>query len=597
MMRITVAERSPETGLSFRHARVRESPDLLLNVRGGTGWADGAGGAPSSISSDSGREGVAASPGRLVALLPGQGLVAEATVRQRLAAYRLTVAPGESLELRFAWGSATAVEGQWMSTRGRRALNGALELDSGLALHAAVRFNHAHVELARSRDGVVVRFTPPDGVLEVRLAMATTDLAGARGNLADGEGLGYEALLQATRADWNRALGRIRVTAPVSTQARVATDWYRVLAHYGNVADRDGRFRAADGSVRQVGEGRAYVGNLDLARDQWALIPLLALLAPEQMHGFAESLLLHQRVTGRFPHRTAWGAVVNDGATAPDDPAAAPAILAGWVSRGESDTEADRVLPPLIKASRETGLWTGYQPERAGAQPLTRILTASRLAQAVAVVAAAAGDRETAGAYAARAVFYRPHFDPQWAETLWTAALFDIDGLLELIGGRTLLAQRLDAAFTVGAGSGRLDATASATQHTPWLYGFSNRPERMRPVLNEVLAARGGVTAQDAAWRLFGVMGLYPVLPADGDYMLAPPAVEQVTLALGEELLTLTARLDDSWPGTVWMDGQPLPGRLVSHGRLERGGKVDFREPDPARGSVTGEGVGSEPGG
>ena len=613
LMRVAVAHRSLDRGIGFRHARVAGSPDLLLSVQNVSAAAGSSASGLSGVLQDPGRKGVVATPGRVVAILPEQGLVAEATTRERLAVYRVTVAEGDALTLRLAWESSGQVPGQWSPARGRQALNGVLSMDDGASLHAAVRFDQSFTELASEPGSSLLRFSPPGGVLHIRIALSTTDLAGARANLADGAGLGFEGVLRSTQAAWDNLLGRITVDASEQVRVRMATDWYRVLALYGRLEDRDGRFRAPDGSIRQVAPGKAYIGNLELSREQWTVLPLLDLLATEHLRGLPDTLLLHQRVTGRFPGHTAWG-LPHPGPTNPEgESAAASVVLAGFVSRSGSEEAAQRVLPPVIKASREHGYRSGYVPFDVGPAPsVSRTLTRSRSAQAIAVIAAAAGDRETAGAFAARAVFYRLLYDSdvgafrgrdragrwrspfppnpdqaggredytggRWAESLWTAALFDIDGLLELLGGQQQLEERLDAAFSAEAGFAGVDAGETSLQHTPWLYGFTNHPERIRERLglSGPLHAASGASA--AAWRLFRDLGLYPVLPADGEYMMVPPAVPEARLEIPGQVLRLVSpgKGPGSWRGGVHIDGQPQPGRLMSHQRLVGGGVVTY---------------------
>ncbi len=115
-------------------------------------------------------------------------------------------------------------------------------------------------------------------------------------------------------------------------------------------------------------------------------------------------------------------------------------------------------------------------------------------------------------------------------------------------------------------------------QHTPWLYGFSNTPGRIRERLDGLEGFRDETDANAAAWRLFRTLGFYPVLPSDGEYMLAPPGVSEVRLQVQGQPLHLEAPGAESggWPGSVTIDGQPQPGRLMNHQRLLRGGVVRF---------------------
>jgi putative alpha-1,2-mannosidase len=625
LMRIAVSDRSSKTGLSFSHGRVAGAPDLVMTLHNlsSPGAADAAVNRQVSGAPESG--GIGAAPGRLVAFLPDQALVAEATTRGRLAIYRVTVPQGDTLEIRLAWRSPANAVSVWAPARGRQALNGTLMTDAGAELHAAVRFDDSFTVVNADSDISRLRFTPAAGVMELRLALSTTDLAGARDNLADGDGLGFEGVLRSTRNAWDALLGRFTVVAGDEVKARTATDWYRVLANYGKLEDRDGRYRAPDGSLRRVADGQGFIGNLDLWREQWTVLPLIDLLAPELLQGLPETLLLHQRVTGHFPDRTAWGRMLFGQDERSDGSSIAPAVLAGFVSRRGTEADAERMLPPVIKASRGAQFPTGFVPFDGNRPPsVSRTLAVSRGSQAVAVIAARARDRDTAGAFAARAVFYRLLYDPgegtfrgkdragrwrspfpptpdrpaafedfsdgRWAEALWVPALFDIDGLLELLGGQQALEARLDAAFSAGPGEAGLDATRPPMQHTPWLYGFTNHPERIAKRLEEAGASRNAPGADAAAWRLFRVLGLYPVLPAEGEYMLAPPAVREARLEVEGRSLRLVAPGKGSgvWRGGVRVDGQLLPGRLVSHSRLARGGLVSF---DASTGDGDGQSV------
>jgi putative alpha-1,2-mannosidase len=627
-MRIAVADPSSKTGLSFSHSRVADAPDLVLTVRNLSSPSSSGATDDGELARGPEPRGAGASPGRLVTFLPSQELLAEATTRQRLAAYRVTVPEGDTLEVRLAWQPSREAGGAWTPARGRQALNGSLTTEAGAALHAAVRFGASFTAVDMEPGISRLRFTPPAGVLEFRIALSTTDLAGARGNLADGEGLGFEGVLHATRAAWDALLGRFTVVAGDEEQARITTDWYRVLATYGRLEDRDGRYRAPDGSLRRVGDGQGFIGNLDLRRRQWTVLPLMDLVAPELLQGLPETLLLHQRVTGRFPGRTAWGRPQDPDMGSAQSNTVASAVLAGFVSRTGDASLAARTLPPVIKASRTMRSRHGYVPfDDEGSLSVTRTLAASRGAHAVAVIAAAAGDRDTAGAFAARAVFHRLLYDPEtgafrgkdhagrwrnpfppttdqpagfadyedgrWAEALWIAALFDIDGLLGLLGGQQALADRLDAAFEAGAGVAGLDPFRPSMQHTPWLYGFTNHPERIGMSLMDSGARHEEPGASAAARRLFRVLGLYPVLPAEGEYMLSPPLVREALLRVeGRSLrFIMPGQGPEAWQGGVYVDGQPLPGRLVSYRRLLRGGIVAF-EAVPGRGRKTARNAG-----
>jgi putative alpha-1,2-mannosidase len=433
-------------------------------------------------------------------------------------------------------------------------------------------------------------------------------------------GWNFDAALASARSAWDDVLDRLQLD-PVAdgdagerqlTALRLAQ--YRVLARYGDITDRDGRYRAADGSVRRMPAGTAYIGNLDLDREHGEVLPLLDLLVPGRMPAFTETLLAHQVATGRLPSRTAWGR--NAGGHAPHAPLL---TLAGLVSRASRGVDPERVLPPMVKPGQLYGgdlPWDAYLPlgyfpaDRAVEGGVRLTLQAARAHHSVALVAAAVGDEDVAGAYAAQAVLYRQLWDEQartfrprdshrqWtgpdpaghpgpvrgaSAEQWIPGRFDIDGLLGLLGGRQALADALGAWLDmVGAtGQGTKDAgMGEVPGYVPWLYFFSNDPAAgLRAVRQWQEHARIGESdVARSAELLFAALGLFPVLDTAGEYLLAAPGVAQARIRWDGGQLVVNGRSGDGIPGAgmITLDGTPLPGRTVDHRRLARGGELDF---------------------
>jgi hypothetical protein len=72
---------------------------------------------------------------------------------------------------------------------------------------------------------------------------------------------------------------------------------------------------------------------------------------------------------------------------------------------------------------------------------------------------------------------------------------------------------------------------------------------------------------------------------------MSPPAIPEARLRVRGQTLRLTAPQSGSgaWRGSVFVDGQAQPGRLMSHQRLLRGGDVGYEEaPLDERGPLSG---------
>ncbi len=586
---------------ALRHARGDgTAPDLWFRPlqAGGAAWVV---------------ERVVASPGHLQVRTAGGGPRIEATGTRRVALYRIAELPNEGLTIRLQWRGGGQAHMAFVPARGRRAVTGSLRRPDGVELHLALRFDASFTVQAPGPDGALdLHFPVGEGVVRARLALSTVDVAAARANLGELEHWEFERALGAVQRRWNGLLQRVSISGMEPERAVLTTALYRTLAHYGDITDRDGRFRAGADSIRRAPPGAMHVGNLDLAREAPALIPLLTLVTPERANDLVDGLMAHQQAYGRFPVRTSWGREQGGPALAPALP-----VLAALAARSPAPTDFARVLPAMMRDASVTddGVdWSDYQ--RLGyfpfdqPQAVSRSLQAARAHHAVAAVAAALGEREVAAAFATRTLFYRQLFDHDsgwfrgrdrqraWRtrdargglssaaaadyahgdpwQALWAPALFDIDGLLTLLGGRQVLAARLDAYFDPSSG-GRYDPSRPALHHVPWLYAVSNDPARTDGAVSRILSERASGQGEDAcaaAWRVFATLGLYPAYPARGDYVLAWPSVANARLdtGAGEVLIDAPGAGSGDTLATASFDGVPLPGRTVSHARLVGGG-------------------------
>lgn len=611
LLRVAPATAADAGGLVLGHGRRTGGPDLVVAAGTGTGavrWSS--------------------TPGRLVGVQADAGLVAEATSSGRVALYRFTAVPGEALVLTFDW--RAAVPGELLPARGRRAVTGVLETPDGLQLHAAVRFDQAFVvQDAVSAPGrLELHFQPSAGVVQARVALSSVDLAAARDNLLELDHWNFERALEEVRDRWDQWLGRLAIAGEDAAAVAVRHAWYRVLSHYGDLTDRDGRFRAPDGSVRRVPGGRVLVGNLVLAREADTVVPLLALLAPEVSVGLAETVLLHHRLTGRFPVSTGWGfeRTLKERPPTPQ----VLAMLAGLAARDLPGLEAQRLLPAMLKTTGPLGGASAprnpnglgyFAYDRVDGPTVSLTLEASEAQHALASVAAQLGNRAMAAEAAARSVLYRQLYEPQtgffrarssrlaWRSpfdpvapsavvrsdyrdgspwgALWTPARFDIEGLLTLLGGRQVLADRLESYFS-GAGGEAVPAnpagkaTPGNLDHVPWLYAFSNRPRAGQPAIDQRLAEGVGspsAAPDAAAWRIFASLGLFPVSPASGDYVLSRPAVTGAVMRVGDGELVIETAPSRGAGSPATLDDVPLTGPTVSHRRLAAGGLlIVYRE-------------------
>ncbi|WP_411831990.1 GH92 family glycosyl hydrolase [Pseudoxanthomonas mexicana] len=197
----------------------------------------------------------------------------------------------------------------------------------------------------------------------------------------------------------------------------------------------------------------------------------------------------------------------------------------------------------------------------------------------------------------------------------------DVPGLVEAMHGREEAARRLDAFFAYDAlladpanaarrewvvgpysyyNQFRYNPNNEPDLHAPWMYTLIGQPWKTATVLRAAQRlftnAPNGVTGNDdlgtmSAWYLFSAMGLYPVVPGTGQFVLHAPRFARIDVDLGQgRTLRIEAPQADggklqyvrgaSWQGraheAVWLDWESLR----QGGRL----RFDLADAPPAQG-------------
>ncbi len=214
---------------------------------------------------------------------------------------------------------------------------------------------------------------------------------------------------------------------------------------------------------------------------------------------------------------------------------------------------------------------------------------------------------------------YRDYYDENNG---WTYAWYvqhDIDGLIELLGGRQAAEERLDQLFREDLdGVRRRDyfvngsnATGLVGQfamgnepafHIPYLYNYFGAPwktqRRVRFLLDVWFQDTyhgipgdedgGGMTA----FVVLSSMGIYPVTPGLPIYTLTSPVFEETTIDLenGETFVIKApgASRQNKYIKKVFLNGEELETPFITHDQITRGGTLEFelgKYPDKEWGS------------
>jgi predicted alpha-1,2-mannosidase len=243
------------------------------------------------------------------------------------------------------------------------------------------------------------------------------------------------------------------------------------------------------------------------------------------------------------------------------------------------------------------------------------------------------------GIYKQRAMNYKKLFDPEtglmrgknrdgsfqspfnpfkWGDAFtegnswhYTWSVFqDVNGLVDLMGGRDKFVAKLDQVFTLPptfdesyygeviheiremqiANMGQYAHGNQPIQHMIYLYGYAGAPWKtqywVREAMNRLYKATPDGycgdedNGQTSAWYVFSALGFYPVTPAVPQYVVGAPLFKKVTLKLenGRTVVINAPANSDSkrYVNALKVNGKPYSRNWLDHTSLMQGAILDF---------------------
>lgn len=502
----------------------------------------------------------------------------------------------------------------------------------------------------------------PGGTLLARVGISAVDYDGALANATSGTpGFPFEATREEAKEKWNAWLGKIEV--PESADKDDLTTFYTAMYHTAVApnlfTDADGRYLGMD---RQIKTGTASdpVYTIFSLWDTFrALHPLLTIIDPQLNDSFLRSLLLKAKEGGVLPM---WELGGNYTGTMIGYHAAS--LLADAVAKGQNTFSVEEALRASVRTAEydTTGIVTpsavkavlmppakywknlqGWIPSDKDHEAVAKALEYAYDDWAISRLAEAAGDTVTASRYADFGKAYHHYYDPStgfmrgkmsdgsWREpfspfssnhrtddycegTAWQWSFFvphDVDGLMELMGGREAFANRLDSLFNASSRlEGELisaDITGLIGQyahgnepshHVAHLYNYAGQPWKTQELISRIFREQyrndtDGLSGNEdcgqmSAWLILNAMGIYQVAPGNPIYSIGRPLFEHITLNLpnGKKLDIVAENFskDNDYVEEVLLNGKTLPTPFITHEQFTNGGELRFKmRSTPAR--------------
>ena len=487
----------------------------------------------------------------------------------------------------------------------------------------------------------------------VKVGISAVDIDGARKNVeAEIPEWDFNGVRKAARASWNDYLAKIDIDTDDKDQK---TMFYTALYHTGvqpNLfTDVDGRYLGMDLKAHQGSVNEPMYTIFSLWDTFRAYHPLMTIIDPDLNEAFIRSLIQKQREGGVFPMWELAGNYTGTMIGYHAVPVIVDAYMKGYhnfnvneaykacLRVAEYDTTGIKcpplVLPHLMPQAKYWKNKIGYVPCDKDNEAVAKALEYAYNDWCISAFAESLGDAANHEKYAKFAEGYKTYFDPStrfmrgldskgnWRTpfnprssthrnddycegTAWQWTWFvphQIDGLVELMGGREGFISKLDSLFTVSSVlegentsadiSGLIGQYAHGNEpshHIIHMYNYVDKPYRTQELVDSVLQTLyfndpDGLSGNEdcgqmSAWYILNAMGFYQVCPGKPVYSIGRPLFNKATVNLKDgKKFTVIAKnnsRENKYIQSMVLNRKPLDKPFFTHQDIVDGGTLEL---------------------
>ncbi len=465
-------------------------------------------------------------------------------------------------------------------------------------------------------------------------------------------GWDFDMVRQAAEAAWEEQLSKARVETDDDSEKRTFyTALYHSFIYPGIYSDVDGTYRGMDQQIHHSDTTNYTVFSLwDTHR---ALHPLFTILQPDYNQELIRALLRKYDEGGILPK---WGLASNYTGTMIGSHSVS--VIVDAYMKGQRDFDIEKALEAMIHAMvYDTVKHIAYPSDRIkdklmpkaklfeeeyGFIPadLSGASVSSALEYAynywgIATMAADMGETEIADEFFEKSKRYKNYFDESvgfmrgknsdgsWIEPFhprysshtnspyvegnawqWNWYVpYDVDGLIELLGGEEKFAVKLDSLFTVSSEvlgeeqsvdiTGLIGQYAHGNEpshHIAYLFNWVDQPWRTQEIVSEILnefytdkpdgLCGNEDCGQMSAWYILSSMGFYPVCPGDSRYSIGVPSFDKIEIETTDggvfTVVTENRQPSNPYVQEVLLNGEPLSEPFLDHSEIRAGSTIKF---------------------
>ncbi|MEP3386714.1 MAG: GH92 family glycosyl hydrolase [Reichenbachiella sp.] len=465
----------------------------------------------------------------------------------------------------------------------------------------------------------------------VKTAISSVSVANAKANLkAEQTGFSFDNVKSQADELWESQLNKIKVKTSEDDKVQFYTAMYHSMLAPITYSDVNGEYKGPDAQIHKTSSTRYSIFSLWDTFRAWH--PLATLLHSDRVPDMIASLMGHYQEYGKLPVWNMHGNETDMMLGYHSLP-----VLADAYFKGQLGMDAEPVYQAMkISAMQnEFGVKNykdlGYVPYDSMNWNVSLTMEYAFDDWCLAQVANDLGYDEDYRYFMNRSKSYKNHFDSvsgffrprniqgdfresfdpsayhpeDFAEAnAWQYYWFvpqDVDGLVNLTGGKTNFEKKLDALFESSEESGETPVWISGnigqyvhgnepSHHVPYLYQWTGQPkkgqQRIRQIMEELYTTEpDGLCGNEdcgqmSAWYIFSAMGFYPVNPADSRYILGSPTVAEAVIQLPEEknfrIVANNQSSENIYVKSATLNGQRLNRNYITHQEVVTGGILIF---------------------
>lgn len=475
-----------------------------------------------------------------------------------------------------------------------------------------------------------------DSQVKLKIGLSAVSTANALMNLdAEIPDWDFRTVLLLAQNDWRQELSKVRISSTDEIMRKYYTAMYHTYFFPCLFQDLDGKYRAADGTVKQDTSFTNYT-LFSLWDTYRALHPWMTIVQPKLSRDFIRTMLEIYKDQGKLPVWHLSGNETNTMVGLPAIPVVVDAYLKGLIDSKYKDLAYEAI----INTSKGTADGLSYVnnltyiPADSVNEATAKALEYDIADASIARLAKHLDKKKDYEYYSKRATLYEKYFDSKsgfmrgrmangkfrepfdpilakhrendycegnaWQYT-WLVPQ-DPAGLIDAMGGDKKFIKKLDAFFVTTGDMGKeasVDISGMIGQyaqgnepnhHILYLYDFAGVQWKAARMAREVMdtfytSKPNGLcgnedAGQMSAWYTFSALGFYPVNPSNGIYVLGSPEVNEGDIQVpgGKvfQVKTMNNSPENIYIQSATYNGAPYTHAYITHDMIMSGGKLEL---------------------